>query len=225
MHLVLSGLDRLQHPTSDAQRLFLAEALLNEGVPADVILAVIATGDLHKFNPEQPRVPAGNGRTSGQWTSDGAGEAVVAFQQADQPAPRNADGPTSSGPRPIPNADVNEVGPGNPNLREAATRGPYEGPDACYRAKKDCWENAYIRTHDPHVANDNWDRNAVMNCSMAEDACMVIGFAVDTVHILRRGAVLYPDGGVVIADKGNPEDYVYYPAGSHRKGWPFIRSA
>jgi hypothetical protein len=227
MHLVLSGLDRLQQPQRDSHRLFLAEALLGEGVSADTILAVVETGDLQKFDPDQPRVPAGSGRTSGQWTNgDAVDEAVVTFEQENRsPAETSdADNSASNGPRPIPNAAVNQVRLGNPNLQEAATQGRYAGPDACYRAKKDCWENAYIRTHSPDAANDNWDRNAVLNCSLAEDACLVIGFAVDTVHFLRRGAVLYPDGGVVIADKGNPDDYVYYPSGTHRTGWPFIRS-
>jgi hypothetical protein len=224
MHLVLSGLDRLQQPETDAHRLFLAEALLSEGVTAGAILAVVETGDLRKFDPDQPRVPAGSGRTSGQWTSGGAAAAPCEAEDWPVLTTGEMDDAESNGPRPIPNAAVNEVNSANPNLQPAATQGPYEGPDACYRAKKDCWENAYLKTHDPETANDNWDRNAVMNCSIAEDACIVIGFAVEKVHLLRRGAVLYPDGGVVIADKGNPEDYVYYPAGSHRKGWPFIRS-
>jgi hypothetical protein len=225
MHLVLSGIDRLREPETDARRLFLADALLREGVTADAILAVVETGDLRKFDPDQPRVPAGSGRTSGQWTSGGAaGGPAAPGAKGSRPArpTGHVDDPELNGPRPIPNATLNEARLGNPNLEPAATQGRYDGPDACHRAKKDCWENAYLRTHQPGTANDNWDIKDIINCSLAEDACVAIGFAVDTVHILRRGAVLYPDGGVVIADKGNPEDYVYYPAGSHRKGWPFI---
>jgi hypothetical protein len=61
----------------------------------------------------------------------------------------------------------------------------------------------------------------MFSCSMAEFACESIGFAVNRVSLLRRGAIIYPDGGVVIADKGNPEIYTYYPDGTHRKGYPF----
>jgi hypothetical protein len=36
-----------------------------------------AARDIEKYNPDQSRVPAGSGRESGEWTSDGAGEANV----------------------------------------------------------------------------------------------------------------------------------------------------
>ena len=32
---------------------------------------------IEKYSPDQPRVPAGNGRPSGQWTRDGAGDAAT----------------------------------------------------------------------------------------------------------------------------------------------------
>jgi hypothetical protein len=78
IHLALSGLDRLRRPDADARRLFLADQLLRAGLAADALLGALdlgpaATGPLAKYSPEQPRVPAGSGRASGEWTSTGAG--------------------------------------------------------------------------------------------------------------------------------------------------------
>ena len=74
--VALSGLGRLQNPEADARRLFLAEALLDAGMAPDELLKVVTTrptgGDFAKYSPDQPRVPAGNGRPSGRWTSSGA---------------------------------------------------------------------------------------------------------------------------------------------------------
>jgi len=75
VHLALSRLGPLDAP--GAQRLFLADELLKAGTPPDVILRALnpspsAPEPLGKeYNRDQPRVPAGNGRPSGQWTSDG----------------------------------------------------------------------------------------------------------------------------------------------------------
>jgi hypothetical protein len=74
MHLALSGVDRLAQPERDAQRLFLAKALLDAGVEAFTLLKGLDLGpdaveQLTKFDPNEPRVPAGSGRPSGQWTT------------------------------------------------------------------------------------------------------------------------------------------------------------
>jgi hypothetical protein len=57
--------------------LFVADELLEAGItPAGVMKAQgfdPAPLDLLKFTPDQPRVPAGSGRESGEWTSGGAG--------------------------------------------------------------------------------------------------------------------------------------------------------
>jgi hypothetical protein len=62
-------------PTIDemgAYRLFLAGVALEKGVePRDLMKALGFPRDLEKYNPDQPRVPAGTGRESGQWTSGG----------------------------------------------------------------------------------------------------------------------------------------------------------
>lgn len=81
MHLTLSGLDRLLRPEADAHRLFLADGLLQSGVAAAAIVTAVESGAgederLSKlYNPEQPRVPAGNGLQSGRWTAGDFGPA------------------------------------------------------------------------------------------------------------------------------------------------------
>jgi hypothetical protein len=74
MHLALSRLARLQRPLGDARRLFLAERLLSSGFGAETIfkaldLAPPPSCKISKYNPDEPRVSAGSGRTSGQWTT------------------------------------------------------------------------------------------------------------------------------------------------------------
>ena len=57
----------------DAFRLFLAAALLDEGIsPAELHRWLVPSPysvSLRKFDPEQPRVPAGSGAASGRWMS------------------------------------------------------------------------------------------------------------------------------------------------------------
>jgi hypothetical protein len=72
LRLVFGRLPHLDEP-ADAWRLRLAEALLDKGVSPRVLMAELGfdslAPDLGKFgyNPNQPRVPAGNGRDSGRW--------------------------------------------------------------------------------------------------------------------------------------------------------------
>jgi hypothetical protein len=79
IHLAFLGLPKIGE--ADAYRLFLAGTALEKGAsPSDLLKALgfpRAARDLEKYNPDQPRVPAGSGRESGQWTSDGAGGANV----------------------------------------------------------------------------------------------------------------------------------------------------
>jgi hypothetical protein len=102
MHLALSRLDRLKQPEADAHRLFLADGLLNNGVEADTITAAIEANaadiaGLDKYSPDQPRVPAGSGQTSGEWTATGAGAPS---------AQRSPGSPAAAHPaRPAPGAD------------------------------------------------------------------------------------------------------------------------
>jgi hypothetical protein len=98
--------------------MFLADALLRSGREPGEIIDALQSGDsdfdelVKRYNPDQPRVPAGNGLTSGRWTT--------------------GDGLSDS-----PSAEVNPetVTPvGN-------TKGSYQGEDACYRARNDCQVN------------------------------------------------------------------------------------
>lgn len=94
MHLALSRLDRLINPVVDAERLFLADGLLEAGLPPDTLLKALepkgpSSDGIAKYDPDEPRVPAGNGRTSGQWTV-GAGSAAHASPPAARPSERPA---------------------------------------------------------------------------------------------------------------------------------------
>jgi hypothetical protein len=76
IYLALSGAAKLQHPKEDARRLFLADALMSDGVESTLILNELGVAPLSldraldKYNPDQPRVPAGS-PDGGQWTSGG----------------------------------------------------------------------------------------------------------------------------------------------------------
>jgi hypothetical protein len=74
MHLAHTGLRPLRDSWRGAYRLFLAdEAVAHGASPRAVFEALRLNADYIKaveklYNPEEPRVPAGSGRTSGQWT-------------------------------------------------------------------------------------------------------------------------------------------------------------
>lgn len=129
MHLALSGLGRLERPSADAHRLFLADRLLDDGVGAETIikaldLNVSTSEGVSKYSPDQPRVPAGSGRASGQWAPAGASptnpSAPQSAQSAVRPASRGASrrhlsGRTSRPHQPVPQARL----PTNSSLRPA----------------------------------------------------------------------------------------------------------
>ena len=97
-HLALAGVGHLNDPREDARRLFIADGLMKAGVPPATILA--ALGDApppdaldRAYNPDQPRVPAGNGRPSGQWTSgDWSDETSLNGEGAPPPARQSEGG-------------------------------------------------------------------------------------------------------------------------------------
>lgn len=70
IHLAFASLPRLEG-REDAFQLFWADELMEAGVAPSALLKAIDLNagmlDLRKFNPNQPRVPAGNGRESGRW--------------------------------------------------------------------------------------------------------------------------------------------------------------
>jgi hypothetical protein len=77
MHIALARLPRILDPIDAARRLFIADGLIASGVaPRDIWKALefdpSILGSLAKYNQDQPRVPAGSGKPSGEWTSGGA---------------------------------------------------------------------------------------------------------------------------------------------------------
>jgi hypothetical protein len=77
IHVALMSLPRLNPRDDAARRLFAADRLMRGGVTAETIFVALGLdpaplrNSLNKYSPDQPRVPAGSGRTSGQWTLEG----------------------------------------------------------------------------------------------------------------------------------------------------------
>ncbi len=137
MHVV----GRLQHPEADARRLFLAEALLDAGLAPDELLKAVATrpadADLAKYNADQPRVPAGNGRPSGRWTTSGATPGAPTATTArtrdgGRVPPRGSRASTQgrTAPNPTPLAPRNGPAPSNPKPPSATTVASVAGATA-----------------------------------------------------------------------------------------------
>ena len=78
---------------ADAYRLFLAEELLDAGMSPAALMKALgfdpSRRDLAKYDPNQPRVPAGSGRNSGRWGS-GGGAAQAPAPATSIPAPATA---------------------------------------------------------------------------------------------------------------------------------------
>src|SRR5580658_1882480 len=70
----------------------LAHALLKAGLPAARVRRLMRSKvaeRLLKYSADQPRVPAGSGRTSGQWTSGAAGQAAGPVHVDRRPRPKH----------------------------------------------------------------------------------------------------------------------------------------
>jgi len=110
-HLALAGVGRLDDPREDARRLFIADGLMKAGVSPGAILEALgaapARADLDRaYNPDQPRVPAGSGRSSGQWTSGdvASGSSTDSAADGSTRSPKNE----ASAIRPIQIADSSD---------------------------------------------------------------------------------------------------------------------
>jgi hypothetical protein len=70
IHLAHGVLQSLRDPRAAACRLFIADNLMSAGVRPRTIYEALKVGDAVEkvYNPAEPRVPAGSGRTSGEWT-------------------------------------------------------------------------------------------------------------------------------------------------------------
>jgi hypothetical protein len=74
VHLAHAGLAEPEEPYEAARRLFIADALMKAGTKPRTIIEALDFGPHYAdaveklYNPVQPRVSAGSGRISGQWT-------------------------------------------------------------------------------------------------------------------------------------------------------------
>jgi len=86
IHLAHAGLGELKYPREAVQDIVLADIFMKAGGSACAIFEALKVGRLHidllekGYNPDEPRVPAGSGRTSGEWTRDGGASARVPRQ-------------------------------------------------------------------------------------------------------------------------------------------------
>jgi hypothetical protein len=135
-HLALAGAGRLTEPREDARRLFIADGLMKAGVAPSTIVAALdapsAPTDLGRaYDPDQPRVPAGNGRPSGQWTSgDWADETSESEQAPELEHPSNSGDAQPAEPVQVADASANWAQYLNPvDSADAAERtgAPFNG--------------------------------------------------------------------------------------------------
>lgn len=94
VHLAMTGLGRLTPRMEAARRLFMAEGLMDAGASPETILRALDLKlpdglALERYSPNQPRVPVGSGRASGQWTSEGDEVSGNAPVEAVQSRPRH----------------------------------------------------------------------------------------------------------------------------------------
>lgn len=79
IHLAHSGLRPLADLISAACRLFVAEGAMKAGMSPRAILHALKIGNSYvdaiakAYNPDEPRIPAGSGKPSGEWTNGAAG--------------------------------------------------------------------------------------------------------------------------------------------------------
>ena len=87
IHLAHARLPALQDPYEAARRLFIVDAFMKSGTSPRAVFEAFHFGVAYIdavekfFNPDEPRVPAGSGRTSGEWTDSeeaGGGDAARA---------------------------------------------------------------------------------------------------------------------------------------------------
>jgi hypothetical protein len=74
IHLAHARLPTLQDPYDAARRLFIVDGFMKAGTSPRAVFEAFHFGAAYidavekLFNPDEPRVPAGSGRTSGEWT-------------------------------------------------------------------------------------------------------------------------------------------------------------
>jgi hypothetical protein len=84
IHLAHARLPELQDPVEAARRLFVADGFMKAGTSPRAVFQALGFGAAYIeavekfFNPDEPRVSAGSGRTSGEWTRDLNGDGQLA---------------------------------------------------------------------------------------------------------------------------------------------------
>ena len=74
IHLAHARLPTLQDPYDAARRLFIVDGFMKAGTSPRAVFGALGLGPAYTdtieklFNSDEPRVPAGSGRISGQWT-------------------------------------------------------------------------------------------------------------------------------------------------------------
>ena len=213
MHLVLSRLDRLARPEADAHRMFLADGMLKRGVEAEAIIEALESGpsalaQLQKYDPNQPRVPAGSGRTSGQWTTGGGGTAANS-SNANSEGHFQSEGASSrrSSPqreRPPLSAEVNP----STVTPVGAIQGTYEGPEACQRATATCVSNIGLDEIMGFIG-PNQKAFQTKECYRGKEICLQIEDEAWDRETFEFGVTLFSDKSVVFIFKGGRA--VFYP--------------
>jgi len=76
IHLAHTGLPKLKEPSEAARRLFVVDGFMKAGTSPRAVFEAFHFGGAYidavekLFNPDEPRVPAGSGKTSGEWTDN-----------------------------------------------------------------------------------------------------------------------------------------------------------
>jgi hypothetical protein len=89
IHLAHTGLSEPQDPYESGRCLFIADALMKAGTSLRAILKALKFDTAYidtvekLYNPLEPRVPAGSGRISGQWTRGTSGLAELTEEAAE----------------------------------------------------------------------------------------------------------------------------------------------
>jgi hypothetical protein len=125
IHLAHARLGELQDARNAAQRLFIVDGFIKAGTSPRVVFEALRITPAYIdavekfFNPDQPRVPAGSGRTSGEWTDseEAGGDAVAPAGMAGQ----EERGPSLLSRMPLPAASFL----GELNAAQAAELGSY----------------------------------------------------------------------------------------------------
>ncbi|MGA2492026.1 MAG: hypothetical protein ABSF67_03645 [Roseiarcus sp.] len=161
--LALAGAGRLTEPHEDARRLFVADGLMKAGVSPSTIVAALGApltqSDLDRaYNPDQPRVPAGNGRESGQWTSGDSAAEASGDRSARAAGDQVADSSSTQGREVRSDASSTSAAPSAPDK-----------PSALQTLLTGFW-NALPGTHYSALAVQAWHSGDYLNFALYEGA-------------------------------------------------------